>query len=62
MMTLQHNPSPSTSEYDNYVPGMSDEEELKRIGDYVSQHDGLGEEIYDDLDKQALDDLGLRVE
>lgn len=57
MMTIPTPQSFPSGVSDDYIPGMSDEEELRRIGNYAAQSDGLGEEIYDDFDKQALQDL-----
>lgn len=63
MMTLAHQPSDSTFEpYSDYIPGMSDEEELKRMGRAYAETDGLGEEIYTDVEEAALQDLGFKTE
>jgi len=61
MMTLSQPNSPSLfNPYEEYIPGMSDEEELRRIGRMISESEGVGE--MDDLDQEALGDLGFRIE
>lgn len=60
MMTLatQGSSSPFEPYAGEYIPGMSDEEELKRMGVAVSNSEGIGE--LDDFDQEMLSDF--RVE
>lgn len=62
MMTLSQSGSslPFEPYAGEYVPGMSDEEELKRMGFDVSQSEGIGE--LDDFDRGMLGDEGFRIE
>lgn len=61
MMTL---PSISSSQFEpyagEYIPGMSDEEELKRMGIDVTNSQGIGE--LDDFDQEMLGNETYRVE
>jgi len=63
MMTLAANPQQVfPSEAFDYTPGMSDSEELRRIGNYFSETDGLGDPIFDDgLDQDVLRDIGVET-
>jgi len=56
MMTLATPSSPSPFEpyAGEYIPGMSDAEELKRMGIDVSQAQGVGEMGFDDYDQEML--------
>lgn len=62
MMTLPtpNSGSPFEQYAGEYVPGMSDEEELKRIGIDVSNMRSVGD--LDDFDREILGDEGFRVE
>lgn len=53
-------PSPLISEPEEYFPGMSDEEELRRVGKFYADGQGVGEimaELEDDVRE-----LGFKVE
>jgi len=62
MMTLSNPASPFPFEpyAGEYIPGMSDEEELKRMGRDMSQSEGVGE--LDDFDREILGSEGFRIE
>lgn len=62
MMTLASPGSSSAFEpyAGEYIPGMSDEEELRRMGHDLSNSDGVGE--MDDFDRSILGDEGFRIE
>jgi len=56
MMTLSTPTSPSPFEpyAGEYIPGMSDSEELKRMGRNMADADGIGEVNFDDYDSEML--------
>lgn len=62
MMTLAQSGSSSPFEpyAGEYIPGMSDAEELKRMGFDISTAEGVGD--LDDFDRDMLGDQEFRIE
>lgn len=56
MMTLSNPTSPFPFEpyAGEYIPGMSDAEELKRMGRDISQAEGIGDMNFDDYDQEMI--------
>ena len=60
LLTLQGQTVPLVSASDQYYPGMSDEEELRRMGHDLAGIQGIGD-VYAEIEQDAVE-LGLRPE